>query len=543
MAVDAGDDIRDLAQAAVWGLVRTAQTEHPDRFVLVDLPGHGGHDDSTADLPAALATGEPQLALRAGAAYAARLARVPLSAPERRPGWDPQGTVLITGGTGTIGSAVAEPLARTRQASRLLLVSRRGPDAPGAAELRGRLAELGADARVVAADLTDPDAVRRLVAADPDHPLTGVVHAAGALDDAMIRSLTPGHVARVWAAKAAAAHHLHEATAGLRLGMFVLFSSVAATLGTSAQANYAAANAYLDALAAHRRARGLPGLSIAWGLWAEISGLTGKLTEADLARFARLGIKPLPTDEAIALFEAARRDGRPALVALGFDASAPAGRPPGDLPAPLRDFASAPGASTSGTSAPGASGHRADAPGERRRDWSARLRDMPGPERRKALLTLVRGNAATVLGHTGTGAVPADASFKSLGFDSLTAVELRNRLAAATGLRLHTGLVFDYPEVAVLADHLLERLAPDTAAGPAPDPAAPSDADELTDLEDALTAAHERDADAVTARLEALLARWKAAHRAGPEDIAAADRLRDADAGQILDFIDNELGL
>ncbi|GAA0727873.1 SDR family NAD(P)-dependent oxidoreductase [Dactylosporangium roseum] len=431
-------------------------------------------------------------------------------------GVDPDGTVLITGGTGTIGSAVAGHLARTRQAGRLLLVSRRGPDAPGAAELVRRLAELGVEARVVAADITDPAAVRRLVASDPDHPLTGVVHAAGALDDAMLRSLTPGHLARVWAAKAEAAHRLHEATAGLRLGMFVVFSSFAATLGTPAQANYAAANAYLDALAAHRQAGGQPGLSIAWGLWAEISGLTGKLTEADLARFGRMGVKALPTDEALALFEAARRDGRPSVVALGFDASALAGRP-GELPAPLRSFAATPAK-----------------PRQRQGDWSARLRDMAAPERRKALLSLVRSNAATVLGHAGTGAVAAEASFKSLGFDSLTAVELRNRLAAATGLRLHTALVFDYPEVAVLVDHLLERLAPATVAAPDEPP------DELAHLEDALTAAHERDAGAVTARLEALLARWK---KERPTDDDAADRLRDADAGELLEFIDNELGL
>jgi acyl transferase domain-containing protein/NADPH:quinone reductase-like Zn-dependent oxidoreductase len=443
-------------------------------------------------------------------------------------GMDPDGTVLITGGTGTIGSAVAEHLARTRQAGRLLLVSRRGPDAPGAAELAGRLAELGVEARIVAADITDPAAVRRLVATDPDRPLTGVVHAAGALDDAMVRSLTPGHIARVWATKAEAAHHLHEATAGMRMGMFVVFSSFAATLGTPAQANYAASNAYLDALAAHRHAGGQPGLSIAWGLWAEISGLTGKLTEADLARFGRMGIKALPTDDAIALFDAARRDGRPALVALGFDAGALAGRPPGDLPAPLRSFASA----------PGTPGSRAAAPAERQGDWSVRLRAMAPPERRKALLSLVRSNVATVLGHAGTDAVPADASFKSLGFDSLTAVELRNRLAAATGLRLHTGLVFDYPEVAVLTDHLLERLAADTVAVPAGDTASPPD--ELAHLEDALTAAHERDAGTVTARLEALLARWKKERQAADD---AAERLREADAGQLLEFIDNELGL
>jgi acyl transferase domain-containing protein/NADPH:quinone reductase-like Zn-dependent oxidoreductase len=443
-------------------------------------------------------------------------------------GTDPEGTVLITGGTGTIGSAVAEHLARTRQAGRLLLVSRRGPDAPGAAELESRLAQLGVEARIVAADITDPGAVRRLVTTDRNHPLTGVVHAAGTLDDAMVRSLTPGHLARVWATKAEAAHHLHEATAGLRLGMFVVFSSFAATLGTPAQANYAASNAYLDALAAHRHARGQPGLSIAWGLWAEISGLTGRLTEADLARFGRMGIKALPTDEAIALFDAARRDGRPALVALGFDAAALAGRPPADLPAPLRSLASASGTPGSG----------AAAPGQDQEDWSVRLRAMAPRERRKALLSLVRSNVATVLGHAGTGAVAADASFKSLGFDSLTAVELRNRLTAATGLRLHTGLVFDYPEVAVLTDHLLERLAADPVAVPAGDAAAPPD--ELAHLEDALTAAHQRDAGAVTARLEALLARWKNERRAAD---GTAERLRDADAGQLLEFIDNELGL
>jgi NADPH:quinone reductase-like Zn-dependent oxidoreductase len=341
-------------------------------------------------------------------------------------GMDPDGTVLITGGTGTIGSAVAEHLARTRQAGRLVLVSRRGLDAPGAPEVVARLGELGVEARVVAADVADPAAVRELVAAvDPAHPLTGVVHAAGTLDDAMVRSLTPDHIARVWAAKAGAAYHLHEATAHLRLGMFVVFSSFAATLGTLAQANYAAANAFLDALAAHRRAGGWPGLSIAWGLWAEISGLTGKLTEADLARFGRFGITALPTDEGLALFDAARRDGRPALVALGFDASALAGRPTRELPAPLRAFA-VPG---------GRPGRRAAALAGRPEDWPVRLRGMAPPERRKALLTLVRTSAATVLGHADSGAVPVDASFKALGFDSLTAVELRNRLAAATRLR------------------------------------------------------------------------------------------------------------
>jgi polyketide synthase 12 len=444
-------------------------------------------------------------------------------------GLDPDGTVLITGGTGTLGSAVAEHLARTRQAGRLVLVSRRGMDAPGAPELAARLAELGCPARIVAADVGDPAAVRELVAGiDPAHPLTGVVHTAGTLDDAMVRSLTPEYIERVWAAKAGAAHHLHEATAGLRLGMFVVFSSFAATLGTLAQANYAAANAYLDALAANRCAAGLPGLSIAWGLWAEISGLTGKLTEADLARFRRFGIKALPTGDALALFDAARRDGRPALVALGFDAPALAGRPARELPAPLRAFAT--------------SGERvarravsAGQPGE----WSARLRGMTAPEGRKALVTLVRTSAATVLGHGDSAAVPTDASFKALGFDSLTAVELRNRLAAATGLRLPAALVFDYPEVAALADHLLDRLAPDgAAAAPPAGPVEPILGD-LGRIEGALgeLALDQAARDRVARRLRGLLATLDA-ERAAP--VAAAD-VEAASDEEMFALIDKQL--
>ncbi|MFG2007415.1 SDR family NAD(P)-dependent oxidoreductase [Spirillospora sp. NPDC048911] len=427
---------------------------------------------------------------------------------------DPDGTVIITGGTGTIGSAVAEHLARTRQVRRLILAGRRGPDAPGAAELIARLGELGVQARAVAADVADPDSARELVAGvDPAHPLTGVVHAAGALDDALVGSLTPGHIARVWAAKADGAYHLHEATAHLRLGMFVVFSSFAGTLGTLAQANYAAANAYLDALAARRRAAGLAGLSIAWGLWAEMSGLTGRLTEADLARFGRFGIKALPSDEGLALFDAARHDGRPALVALGFDASALAGRPARELPGPLRGFA-VPGGGPGGRPG-GRSARRAAASAWPQDDWPARLRGMAPPERRKVLLKVVRAGAATVLGHDDPGAVPVNASFKSLGFDSLTAVELRNRLAATTGLRLHSALVFDYPEVTVLADHLLERLSPDAA--------------ETGQAADAGGTAAAGDA--------------AASRGAADGDGDASERLRAADAGQIIEFIDNELGV
>ncbi|WP_067470167.1 type I polyketide synthase [Actinomadura macra] len=455
-------------------------------------------------------------------------------------GLDPDGTVLITGGTGTIGSAVAEHLVRTRQVARLVLAGRRGPDAPGAPELAARLAGLGAETRIVAADVSDEAAVRELVAGiDPAHPLTGVVHAAGTLDDALVTSAAPGWLPRVWADKAGAARHLHEATAGLRLGLFVVFSSFASTLGTPAQGNYAAANAYLDALAVHRRAAGLPGLSLAWGLWADGSGLTGALAEADRARIGRYGINPTSAPEGLALLEAARRHGNPALLALTFDARALAGRPAADLPVPLRSLAPPGGR----IGHPAAATSTASASPD---DWAARLSGMAPPERRKALLTLVRTHAATVLGHADPGTVGTSTSFKELGFDSLTGVELRNRLAAATGLRLHAALVFDHPDASLLAGHLLEQLAPDGEPSPGADTTTPV-LDGLARLESTLTAAENLDADAVTARLEALLARWKAARAPaaanGGGDDDAADRLRTADAGQILDFIDNELGV
>nr|MDT0662023.1 type I polyketide synthase [Micromonospora sp. DSM 115978] len=446
---------------------------------------------------------------------------------------DPDGTVLVTGGTGTIGAAVAEHLVRTRQVSRLLLASRRGPDAAGAAELAARLSAQGAVVRIVAADVTDPSTVRDLVSGvDPAHPLTGVVHAAGVVDDAMIASLTPDAMARVWAVKADAARHLDEATAGMELGMFVLFSSFAATLGTPAQGNYAAANAFLDALAAHRRSAGLPALSLAWGLWAATSDLTGRLAAADRARIGRYGIQPTPVAEGLALLDAARRHGSPALLALTFDGRALAGRPQHELPVPLRALAARGGVRP---------GRPAAATAVQPDDWTVRLAKMSTPERRRKLLGLVRAHAATVLGHADPATVQADASFKELGFDSLTGVELRNRLAAATGLRLHAALVFDYPDATLLTDHLVEQLFPPPTPATADDPTT-AVLDELARLEAAMAAAGDQLPDTVTTRLEALLVNCRAIRASGVGD-ATAHRLRTADAGQILDFIDNELGV
>ncbi|MFI1677829.1 SDR family NAD(P)-dependent oxidoreductase [Streptomyces sp. NPDC020607] len=451
---------------------------------------------------------------------------------------DPDGTVLITGGTGTIGAAVAEHLARTGESRHLLIASRSGGAAVGAAELASRIAELGADVTFAAVDVTEPGAVAALVAGiDPAHPLTGVVHAAGVLDNAMIGSQNSDSLARVWAAKAGAAHELHEATREMRLGLFVMFSSFASTMGTPGQANYASANAYCDALAVRRRAEGLAGLSVAWGLWEATSGLTGTLSAADRARIDRYGIKPTGAARGCALLAAARTHGRPDLLAMDLDPRVPAAS---DAPAPavLRTLAAA-ATGTSATTRPTAA-----AAGEAT-DWSGRLAGLTADERRDLLTLLVRTQAAGVLGHADPDAVQVDTPFKELGFDSLTAVELRNRLAAATGLKLPAALVFDYPQAHVLAAHLAERLAPDAVARATNSDMTAQVLQEVARVEHALSAAVAQGLDqaAVAARLEALLARFAGSTAAAPDGDDAADQLETATAEQVLDFIDNELGV
>ncbi|WP_459250979.1 beta-ketoacyl reductase, partial [Streptomyces youssoufiensis] len=371
---------------------------------------------------------------------------------------------------------------------------------------------------------------------DPAHPLTGVIHTAGVLDDAVLTSQTPDGLARVWAAKATAAAHLHAATRGLRLGMFVLFSSSAATLGSPGQANYAAANAFCDALAAHRQALGLPGVSIAWGLWANASGMTGNLADADLARMARSGIGAMTSEHALSLLDAAIQHGGHHLVAADINPRALAAQPADTLPASLRTLVATSGGSTRAR-------RTATTGGGQPENWASRLAGLSPDEQLRTLVTLVRGNAATVLGHADADAVHAEANFKDLGFDSLTAVELRNRLAAATGLRLPAALVFDHPEPTALAEFLLQRIAPAGAPASGPDAVDPV-LNDLARLESTLIQLDLEDGDsgAVTARLESLLAKWKAARKPAHEG-SAVERLDSASADQVLDFIDNELGV
>ena len=341
---------------------------------------------------------------------------------------DPDGQVLIVGGTGTLGGLLARHLVTAYGARRLLLLSRSGgaaPDLPGA------------EVEVVACDAADRDQLATVLAG---RRLTGVVHAGGVLDDGLVGSLTPERVERVLRAKIDAAVHLHELTARQELAMFVLYSSAAGALGGPGQSNYAAANTFLDALAQHRHAQGLPATSIAWGYWAEASGMTGHLDEGDRARRARDGVVPLSTADGLALFDEALRLGDPRPVAAPLAVRTLQG----SVPALLRDLVRPAGRRTAGRSATGSGSALA-----------GRLAGLTIPERERLLTDLVREHAAAVLGHADPGGVAADRPFKDVGFDSLTAVELRNRLTAATGLRLAAALVFDHPTPAAVARHLL----------------------------------------------------------------------------------------
>ncbi|MFE2282538.1 SDR family NAD(P)-dependent oxidoreductase [Streptomyces sp. NPDC059454] len=538
-------DGADPAAAAVWGLVRAAQAEHPDRFTLLDLenpdtatePGTATENETGTEavLPSAVlapASGEPQLAVREGRVLVPRLVRVTAPEPQGTGGWDVEGTVLVTGGTGGLGAAVARHLVAEHGARSLLLVSRRGPAADGAGELAAALEAEGARVTVAACDVTDRAALDRLLAEVPaDRPLRAVIHAAGVLDDGMIDSLTPERLAAVLRPKADAAWHLHEATADLPLDAFVLFSSVAGTLGNAGQANYAAGNAFLDALARHRRNQGLPALSLGWGPWTRGSGMTGELGEADIARMTRAGMPPMEPERGLALFDALRTaDAGAAVLPVRLDLGTL--RSLGEVPPLFRSLirvASPRTAPAAGTAAAAA-------------DLTQRLSGLTPAEGREALLELVRGQIATVLGHLDPADVEPDRPFQDLGFDSLTSVELRNRLGALTGTRLPATLLFDYPTPGELVAHLYARVAPAPADGPEAVLA------ELDRLEKSLSGI-EVGADLfeqVAGRLEVLRSKWQSLRTEAPAASGEEDDGFDFDSAtdeEVFDMLDNELGL
>ena len=453
----AGDG-EDLAGAALWGLLRSAQVEHPGRVVLVDIDDHPA---SLLVLAGVAGADEPQVAIRGGDPLVPRLTRVPAPQAASAPAGPATGTVLVTGGTGALGSAVARHLVARHGVRRLLLVSRGGPASPGCPEVEAELRALGADVTVAACDVSDQSALRAVLAAVPDdQPLTGVVHAAGTLADGLVEKLTPPQLDEVLRPKVHAAWHLHELTAGQDLSMFVLFSSLAGTLGGPGQANYAAANAFLDGLAVHRRARGLPAQSLAWGSWDADGGMAHRSGAVERARLARAGMQALSTAEGLDLLDLAAGIDEPAVVLTRLDVDALRHRLSGaaDVPPLLRGLA------------PGTTG-QALPKGDPAAVLRARLVELEVLERQRVVTELVREHVAAVLGHAGPDAVAVDRGFLDLGLDSLTGVELRNRLATVTGLRLPSTLIFDYPSTRALARHLLELVVPAD-----PDRAGPPDA-------------------------------------------------------------------
>ncbi|MEU5847813.1 type I polyketide synthase [Saccharopolyspora shandongensis] len=530
VAADPNDELPDLVHAASWGLVRSAQSEHSGRFVLLDTDED---DASRAAIAKAAATGEPQLAVRAGTIYAPRLAQAAAPALATGPLADPDGTVLITGGTGMLGSRLARHLVATGSARHLVLVGRQGRKSAGAAELQRELTDLGALTVIIAAcDVADRDALAQLLGTISDeHPLTAVVHAAGDLDDGVISSLTPDRIERVFRPKADAALHLHELTKHLPLRQFVLFSSASGTLGAPGQGNYAAANSLLDALAQHRHAAGLPATALAWGYWDQASGMTQHLDEDRLAaQLRRTAMLPIGVEQGLALFDAAVSTGEPSFMTARLNTAVL--RAPGFAVPPLLEGLVRSPARRRNSARTGSAG-----PVELR----ARLVPLPESERADALLALVRTGIAAVLGLPSPDGIPPEWQLSDLGFDSLTAVQLRNALAAETGLKLPATLVFDHPTLTALADDLCARLFADVAmsdvtkSGSRP-PVAEVLAN-LDRLEAALAECPPQERQGIAVRLEALLA----AHLNGSGGSADTD-LDSVTDEELFELIDGELG-
>ena len=562
LAVRQDGGFTGLVHAPSVGLVRAAGLEHPGRFAVLDLEPTGAADTvpvPVRDVLRAFGSGESDVAVRKGVPHAPRLvAAVPPAGPGPAPesgagaGDVPvrevpaalAGTVLITGGTGTLGALLARHLVREHGARHLLLTSRRGPRAPGAAELRAELTESGADVTITACDGADRDELRALLAGIPaERPLTAVVHTAGVLDDGVVASLTPERIDAVLRPKADAAWHLHELTRSLKPAAFVVFSSVSGVMGAAGQGNYAAANVFLDTLMHHRCTRGLPGLSLAWGLWHESAGMAGNLRETDLRRMTRSGVRGLSNAEGLALFDAlfamSASDGEQSpdgarnaiMVPARLDLAAVRGggdRVPPALRSVVRTAAGSRGGREASTSSAPA--------------WRERVAGLSMAEADRVLLRLLRAEAAEVLGYDGQDgyeAVEPDRGFLALGFDSLSAVELRNRVGRLTGLPLPATLLFDCPTPEALVGRIASLLVGDGRTATRTDLEA-----HLERLESLLSASVPEavDASGVAARLRAAAARWE--QRSEVTDGGApgpATDVASATAEELFGILDEEL--
>jgi acyl transferase domain-containing protein/acyl carrier protein len=518
-----GEDV-DPAAAAVWGLVRSAQSEHPDRFVLIDGKGTEVDEDL---LSAALGReGESQLAVRDGELLVPRLERFETTADEPSRRLEPERSVLITGATGALGALLARHLVEEHGARNLLLLSRSGGESPVAARLGTVLTELGAEPSFLACDVADREALAAILAGiSAERPLGAVFHCAGIVDDGVIDSLDRGRIEGVFGAKADAARHLHELTRESELSHFVLFSSAAGLLGTPGQANYAAANAFCDGLAAHRHAQGLPATSLTWGPWARSGGMGDDLDAADRARLRRLGLVALESEEGLELLDVALASEEPLLAPIAFD------------PGALRVLARA------GSLAPPLRGlvHLSALEAPSGPSLAQRLAAAAPAEREPVVLDFVRANVGAVLGHASGEEIEPTRAFNELGFDSLAAVELRNRLGAAAGVRLPPTLVFDYPTAEAVTAYLLKEIDPE--AGEDPADAAEREMGEILSRLDRALGGLDGD-ERVRARLDARLRSFLLDLSAPP---AAADELDEEGLAsmsqeEMFKLIDRELG-
>ncbi|MFI1125449.1 type I polyketide synthase [Streptomyces hygroscopicus] len=545
-AVSVGGSDRPASpeQALVWGLGRVAALEHLDRWGgLIDLPEEPD-ERALSRLVGLLASDgdDDQAAIRAAGVFGPRLVRAPLADTSAVRAWRPTGTTLVTGGTGRLGGQVARWLARNG-AAHLVLASRRGADAPGAAELEAELTGLGAKVTLAACDVTDRAALAETLAAIPaDQPLTAVVHTAAVIDDGVIEGLTPGQVERVLRLKVDATRHLHELTRDLDLTAFVLCSHFSATFGAPGQGNQAPGNAFLHAFAEQRRADGLPATTLTFGPWGDGTTVDGAVGD----RMRRHGINEMAPEPATAALQHALDRDETALTVIDMDWRRFTLAFTADRPRPLlhdlpdaREVIEESRADAADEAAAGAA-------------LAGQLAALPETERERVLLDLVRGAVAAVLGHSGAQAIEAGRAFKDLGFDSLTAVELRNRLGAASGLKLPPSLIFDHPTPAAVAAYLRAEIAPGEADG------GTAVLEELDKLETALTGSAPDNITRarITMRLRSLLAKWnesdgtavtaEPAAAAPPEapakDTVDADQLQSASDEELFAFINKGLG-
>jgi NADP-dependent 3-hydroxy acid dehydrogenase YdfG len=557
-AVDAGSGPVDVAHAAVWGLIRVAQSEYPGRIVLLDLDTPAAVDQA---LPAAVTSGQPQIAVQAGRLRVPRLvpATVKATPPDgtnagRQGGAnaDRRGTLLVTGASGALGRLVARTLVSAGKAERVELISRRGARAPGLGALAAELAGLGATAHVTACDAADRDSVAAVITAIPaETPLRGVIHAAGILDDGIIESLAPARVEAVMRPKVDGAWNLHELTKTLELDHFVLFSSMAGIWGNAGQGGYAAANTFLDALAAHRHRAGLPATSLAWGPWqidesgtargttddtagGASGGMAGRIEDAGWQRMARYGLRPLSSADGLARLEAVIErtprdpDKVPALlVPVHLDLGVLRRHNGVGLPPLLSGLV---GRTTSGPV------RRVVGPAGTPEEHAlaARLAMLPPAARERAVHDLVRAQSAQVLGLSGPDAVDAGRSFLELGLTSLTALELRNQLSGVAGLPLPASVIFDYPTPTALAGHLYANVVPAEAALPVLD-----DLDRLASLLSEVDQDSDRRSEIIT-RLEGMIADFRTGTA---ENTTAYRELSVASDDEMFDLIDRELGI